>query len=196
MNSSNKVEETEQEKELALRMSDEWAIYNNELAPIEDQVIDSALASNDDEVYAEIGSASNLASNSSLSELTSSTSRNLNASGINPNSGSYKSTLNDMAEMSGSSAINVASNSQLAGVQRHVNKLENVVSMGQGEAQESTKTLADLATNAQREANHQNNLNQQRANDNLGAVGGIAGAYASHSNSLSSNKSDQENGGG
>lgn len=54
------------------------------------------------------------------------------------------------------------------------------MAMGQGQSQEATATLTDIAQSSQRKAFNDASISQQQSDNLLGAAGAIAGAGASY----------------
>jgi hypothetical protein len=180
MNSSNEVEETAYEKELAKVMGEEWEYYKTNIVPIENQVISEALSSNDESVYNEISKNTNLATTTSNSKSLAAVESNLQSSGVDPSSGKYKETTQKLSDLNAINSAKSQTSSEVQGQNRYIDKLSNVVSMGQGEATESVSSLNDLAEDSQRQAASDSSINQQEVNNINGAIGAVGGAVVSN----------------
>ena len=194
MGKSNKIEETEYEKELAAVYKEQWDYYQDSVVPVENQVIEDAKASNDSSVYQNINDDTNLAYQRSFSGASKNSAENLSAKGVDPSSGKFKGTISSLADMEGTVSADAKSRSEVAGQERYIDKLSNVMAMGQGQAQESVATLSDIAVNSQRKAINDASISAQNKANTLSAVGAVGGAYASHS--LNGSKSPAANNGG
>lgn len=174
------IKETEYEKELAQIYAEEWQYYNEKIVPFENQVIDDATAANDKAVYDDISKAVTLGSQQSFGDASNRTLANMSASGINPNSNKFKATLSDLSDNQAASTSDTIARSEVAGQERYAGKLINVMAMGQGQSQEATATLGDIAQGAQRKAFSDSRISQQNTDALMGAAGALAGAAGSH----------------
>ena len=187
MGGSDTVGETEYEKELAKVYSEQWGYYKENIIPVEDRVIADANASNDKSVYQEIGGDVNLGYQKSFKEANKQTLSNLAANNIDPSSGKAKGMISNMADTEASVKADATARSEISGQERYIDKMSNVMAMGQGEAQESVASLSDIAVNSQRKAISDASISAQNKSNTLSAVGAIGGAYASHSMTPSNN---------
>ncbi len=189
MGKSNEVKETEYEKELARVYAEEWGYYQKNVVPFENIVIDDAKSANDKSVYDDISENTNLGYKKSFSEASDAGLSSMKASGINPSSGKFKSAVSDMSDTEASVTSDAKSRSQVAGQERYVGKMSNVMAMGQGQSQEATATLSDIATSSQRKAFNDANNSRQQTDSVLGAAGAVVGAAGSYYNNLPDTKS-------
>lgn len=176
----NKVEETAYEKELAKVYGEQWSYYQDNIVPVEDQVIDDAKTSNDQSTYQTISDDTNLGYQKSFSETGKQALDNMSAQGIDPSSGKAKKAMSSLSDMEGSVKADATARSEIAGQERHIDKMSNVVAMGQGEAQEAVASLNDIAVNSQRKAASDASISAQNKANIHSAVGAVGGAYASH----------------
>lgn len=184
MGKSNEVKETEYEKELAKVYAEEWGLYQEKIVPFENMVIDDAKQSNDESVYGDIAENTNLGYKKSFSEASNNTLANMEAGGINPNSGKFKSAVSDMADGEASVTSDAIARSQVAGQERYIGKMSNIMAMGQGQSQQATATLSDIAYGSQQKA-FNDARNKQAINDSyIGAAGAVAGAAGSYYSNL------------
>jgi hypothetical protein len=186
MGGSDAVEETEYEKELAKVYSEQWGYYKENIMPVEDRVIADANASNDNKVYQEIGGDVNLGYQKSFSDANKQTLSNLASKNIDPSSGKAKAMISNMADTEATVKADATARSEISGQERYIDKMSNVMAMGQGEAQESVSSLSDIAVNSQRKAFSDASISAQNKSNTLSAVGAVGGAYASHSMTPSS----------
>ncbi len=181
MSKSNEVEETEYEKELAKIYGEQWDYYEKNIIPVENQVIDEAKASNDESVYQEISDNTNLGYQKSFSEAGKQTLESLASQGVDPSSGKAKATISSLADIEASVKADATSRSEIAGQERHIDKMSNVVAMGQGESQEAVASLNDIAVSSQRKAVSDASISSQNKANVHSAVGAIGGAFTSNS---------------
>ena len=164
MGKSNEVKETEYEKELAKVYAEEWGLYQEKIVPFENMVIDDAKQSNDESVYGDIAENTNLGYKKSFSEASNNTLANMEAGGINPNSGKFKQGLSDIADGEASVTSDAITRAQVAGQERYIGKMSNIMAMGQGQSQQATATLSDIAYGSQQKA-FNDARNKQDIND-------------------------------
>ncbi len=176
-----KVSETEYEKELAKVYAEQWAYYEDKIVPVENKVIADANSANDASVYEKIGSDTNLSYQKAFDKKNSLTIADMEAKGVNPNSGKFKGEISKLSDMEASSASDAKSRAQSGGQERYVDKMGNVVAMGQGESQSAVASLNDLAVNSQRKSFTDARIDQQSYDNNIGAIGAISGALTSNS---------------
>lgn len=180
MGGSTDVKETEYEKELAKVYAEEWQLYQDEIVPFENIVIQDAKDANDKAVYDDIAESTNLGYKKSFSEAKGNTLASLSASGVNPNSGKFKQTLGDISDSEASVTSDATARSQVAGQERFTGKMSNVMAMGQGQSQEATATLSDIAQSSQRKAFNDAANSRAQSDSLVGAAGAIAGAAGSY----------------
>lgn len=188
MGKSNKVEETEYEKELAKIYGEQWDYYEQNIIPVENKIIDEAKASNDESVYQGIGDDVNLGYKKSFSEAGKQTLNSLSAQGVDPSSGKAKAAISSLSDMEASVKADATSRSEVAGQERHIDKMSNVMAMGQGEAQESVSSLNDIAVNSQQKAISDASIAASNKANIHSAVGAVGGAVAS--NNMNTQKAD------
>lgn len=181
MGGADKVEETEYEKELAKIYKEQWDIYQKDVVPMENIVIGDATSSNDASVYDSIAGDTNLGYQKGFSQAGEQTLDNLAASGVDPSSGKAKGLLSDLSNEQASVSADATTRAQNDGQERYVDKMANVMAMGQGESQQAVASLNDIAINSQREAFQDASISAQNKSNVLSAVGALGGAYASNS---------------
>jgi len=180
MGGDDKVEETAYEKELAKVYSEQWDYYENNIIPIENQVIDEANSSNDDSIYQGISDDVNLGYQKSFSQTRKQTLDNLAAQGVDPSSGKGKGAISSLADIEASVKSDATSRSEVAGQERYIDKMSNVMAMGQGQSQEAVASLNDIAVQSQRKASSDASISAQNKANIHSAVGAVGGAYTSH----------------
>lgn len=180
MGGGDKVEETAYEKELAKVYGEQWDYYEKNIVPVENQVIDDATTSNDASVYQGISDDTNLGYQKSFSDTSKQTLNNMSANGIDPSSGKAKGAISSLSDIEASVKADATSRSEIAGQERYIDKMSNVMAMGQGEAQESVASLNDIAVNSQQKAASDASISAQNKANIHSAVGAVGGAYASH----------------
>lgn len=180
MGGSTDVKETEYEKELAKVYAEEWQLYQDEMVPFENIVIQDAQDANDKAVYDDIAENTNLGYKKSFTEAKNNTLASMQANGVNPNSGKFKQTLGDISNNEASVTSDATARSQVAGQERYIGQMSNVMAMGQGQSQEATATLSDIAQSSQRKAFNDASISQQQSDNWAGLAGATLGAAGSY----------------
>lgn len=192
MGGSDKVKETEYEKELAKVYAEQWDYYETNIIPVENKVIDDAKTSNDASVYQGISDDTNLGYQKSFSEAGKQTLGSLASQGVDPSSGKAKGAVKSLSDIEGSVKADATSRSEVAGQERYIDKMSNVMATGQGEAQEAVASLSDIAVNSQRKAASDASISANNKANAHSALGAIGGAYASNAMSTPSTLSSAE----
>lgn len=190
MGGSTDVKETEYEKELAKVYAEEWGLYQEKIVPFENIVINDAQKANNKAVYDDIAENANLGYKKSFTEAKNNTLSSMQANGVNPNSGKFKQTLSGISNNEASVTSDATARSQVAGQERYIGQMSNVMAMGQGQSQEATATLSDIAQSSQRKAFNDASISQQQSDNLLGAAGAVAGAAGSYYKNLPPPKAD------
>jgi hypothetical protein len=180
MGGSDKAEETEYEKELAKVYGEQWDYYEANIINVENKVINEAKTSNDESTYQGISDDTNLGYQKSFSQTGKQTLNNMAASNIDPSSGKAKQAVSSLADMEASVKADATTRSEIAGQERSINKMSNVMAMGQGEAQSAVSSLNDIAVSSQRKASIDASIAAKDKANIHSAVGAVAGGYASH----------------
>lgn len=181
MGGNDEVKETAYEKELAKVYKEQWSVYKNDVVPMENIVIGDAKSANDASVYKGIAGDTNLGYQKAFSKAGEQTLDNLAASGVDPSSGKAKGQLSDLSNEQASVSADATSRAQNDGQERYIDKMANVMAMGQGQAQSSVASLNDIAVNSQKEAFQDASISAQNKANTLSAIGAVGGAYASNS---------------
>ncbi|MBM7070869.1 hypothetical protein JQC92_02285 [Shewanella sp. 202IG2-18] len=180
MGGDDEIKETEFEKELGKVYSEKWDYYQNNIVPFENQIIEDAKSSNDASVYQSIADDVNLSNKRNFAQASEKTATNLAASGVNPNSGKFKNAVNSLSDMEAVATADSASRAQVSGQERYLDKMGNVMAMGDGQSTKAVSSLSDIAINSQRKAVHDASIAAQNRDSTLEAVGALGGAAASY----------------
>jgi hypothetical protein len=170
------VKESQQEKAAAEVALKKWNYYQETYRPIEDQFMKNVDSMNSD-------GAKDFATGTAASAVTANFDNtrkqaggSLRSAGINPNSGAYKSTMNEIeqAEAGASSDAKVRALNSVE--DNYVTGLSNVSAIGRGQSTQAQHGLHDLAVGAQQKATQSAVDSFNRSSDNLNAAGSLAGA--------------------
>ncbi|EJG1613418.1 TPA: hypothetical protein ACPJZQ_003858 [Vibrio alginolyticus] len=131
----------------------EWNRYQEVFVPIENEYMRITEKMGDEANYEKIAGAANTTSNSATSAAVNQTQKQLSASGFNPSSGKASSASNDIVSGANANEVQTAAQGQHNVTERYTGNLQNVVSMGRGQATQATAGLNDIAAASARKAN-------------------------------------------
>lgn len=170
------VKETEQEKAAAEVALKKWNYYQENFRPIEDEFMKKVDGMNS-------AAAKNFATGTAASAVTANFDNtrdqahaSLTSAGINPNSGAYKSTMNDITNSVGLASADAKVRALNSVDDNYVTGLSNVSAIGRGQSTEAQFGLHDLAVGAQQNATQSAQDSFNRSSANLNAAGSLAGA--------------------
>lgn len=174
---SNEVPETEAQKALAEVAMKQWDLYKTELQPYEDLFIDKVDDLNSQGEYDKLAGTAALGTAQSFGEVRAGLADSMAASGVDPTSGKYQATMNELETDQALSQTDTVNRAQSSQQDRYVAGLKDVAAMGQGQKAEALEGYNNLAnTSLNKAANDaQNKFNEKQAT--LGLVGAMGGAY-------------------
>lgn len=173
---SSEIEETSAEKAAAGVAKEQWDLYKNELSQYEDQFMEKVDDLNSEQNYDNLAGDTNLAYQQAFTQARSNTADSLASAGVDPTSGKYKATMDDLTEQQIGKQIDTTNRVQTDQANKYVAGLQDVVSMGVGQKAEALSGYDSIATNAQKQAISDASTAQSNASATAGAVGTVAGA--------------------
>ena len=181
----DKPKQTAEEKELGRIAVERWNDYQVRFKPIEDQYINDVQMTDSDfnQVRGSTATSVQQAFSGAETDLTN----NLFASGVDPSSGAFIDALDGVSQDRGLSLGTGINEAENAVDNAHVQGLQNVVAMGQGQATQAIDGMGQMAGNATNEAINRSNNSFQERSAGLQLAGTVAGAgTAMYMNSPSS----------
>tara|TARA_Y100000780_G_scaffold230085_1_gene251366 strand:- start:22 stop:603 length:582 start_codon:yes stop_codon:yes gene_type:complete len=174
------IKETSAEKAQAKVAMKRWGDYQNIFNQYENDFMGEVDSwnSSDDLDLAETISARPLAS--TFSDQSAAVQKNLNASGVNPNSGKAKVAKSALGSAQASAEVDAGSRGVSSQQDRYVSGLQSIVAMGQGQAGESISGMTDIADSAQRNAQYDAQIDRMERDNVRSAVGLAVGAGTSY----------------
>lgn len=188
----NKIEETKAEKAQAEIALKRWSDYQEVFKPFENKYMSEVDKMNS---TAQMDRASNLALNpiaTTFAKEGAQIQGNMNASGINPNSGKGIVTRNLVADAQATAEVDAASRTTSMQQDAYVGGLQNITAMGQGQATNAVSGMGDIANRAQSYAADSARDSLANRNNVRSGVGAIVGAGVAYG----MNDNDENNGGG
>ncbi|CAI0848758.1 Uncharacterised protein [Serratia quinivorans] len=169
---SNEVKETENEKAAAQVASQQWDLYQNELRPYENLFMDKVDALNNEQKYADIANDTNLGYQAEFGKARQETATQLAASGLDPSSGKFQGTLDNITSDQVTGQIDTTNRAQSTQADKYVGGLQDVVAMGAGQKADALSGFNSIANTSMQKAQS----DAQRSMSNRQATAGVAGA--------------------
>lgn len=169
---SNEVKETENEKAAAQVASQQWDLYQDELRPYENLFMDKVDALNNEQKYADIANDTNLGYQAEFGKARQDTATQLAASGVDPSSGKFQGTLDDITSDQVAGQIDTTNRAQSTQADKYVGGLQDVVAMGAGQKADALSGFNSIANTSMQKAQS----DAQRSMSNRQATAGVAGA--------------------
>ncbi|MGP3298670.1 hypothetical protein ACTVPH_03565 [Serratia marcescens] len=169
---SNEIKETENEKAAAQVAAQQWDLYQNELRPYENLFMDKVDALNNEQKYSDIANATNLGYQSEFGKARQDTATQLAAGGVDPSSGKFQGTLDNITSDQVVGQIDTTNRAQSTQADKYVAGLQDVVAMGAGQKADAMAGFNSIANSSMQKAQS----DAQRSMGNRQATAGLAGA--------------------
>lgn len=173
---NNEVKETEYEKVAAEIANKYWEIYDTELKQFEDTFIQRVDNFNAESNMADAKAAVDMGYNKAFSESREATAKGMSASGIDPTSGKFKSTMSDLSTEQAVGQSDTINRAQASEQDKYIAGLSDVVTMGMGEQANALASAGDVANMSLNEAKNDafDDFNKRASNLQLaGAATGV-----------------------
>lgn len=181
--SSPDIEETAEQKELAAIAAEQWQYSQTELAPVRDMFIKENLAANDSSKFEQLTGSVKADTGMILEDQLNSGAEQLKASGVDPTSGKFQGTMDEMTSKAATITADNVNRSQVVQQDNYLKGLSNVVAMGEKKAMDAQQGLSDVAADSAAYATDSALRSSQRRGDNQQALGfGLGVAYDSLEN--------------
>jgi len=144
------IEETEQERALAEVTKGQWAHYTTDLRPLEDRWLKDLRMDSGDKSMVASQTAAGIGSQ--YDKAKAETTGNMFTKQVDPSSGKFVGAMTELGVSRGKATGAGVSRGVQAVDDATVQNLQNAVSIGRGQAAESTAEMGSIAGNAQREA--------------------------------------------
>lgn len=187
---SGEVKETSLQKAQADIASEQWSTYQNDLKQYEDLFMDKVDNLNDESNYTKVAGDAATQTSSAFGQARQKTADNLAASGIDPTSGKYQSTMKDLTNKQVSSQIDTVTKAQNDQSDKYVAGLQDVVAIGSGQEADALSGYSSLASSSAAKAasDAESAFNSHSALTNgLGTAAGLYAAYGSKSGGSNTN---------
>lgn len=187
---SNEVKETSAEKAQASVAADQWSYYQSNLKQYEDLFMDKVDSLNNESNYTKVAGDAATQTSGAFGQVRQKTADNLAASGIDPTSGKYQSTMKDLTNKQVSSQIDTVTKAQNDQSDKYVAGLQDVVAIGSGQEADALSGYSSLASSSAAKAasDAESAFNSHSALTNgLGTAAGLYAAYGSKSGGSNTN---------
>lgn len=187
---STKVKETSAEKAQAAVAADQWSYYQNNLKQYEDLFMDKVDNLNNESNYDNVAGDAATQTSSAFGEARDKTAANLAASGVDPTSGKYQSTMKDITDKQSVSQLDTVSRAQNTQADKYTAGLSDVVAIGNGQEADALSGYSSLANSSasKAQADAESAFNSHSALTNgLGTAAGLYAAYGSKSGGSNTN---------
>ena len=145
---STEVKETSAEKAQAAVVADQWRYYQNNLKQYEDLFMDKVDNLNNESNYEKVAGDAATQTSGAFGQARQKTADNLAASGIDPTSGKYQSTMKDLTNKQVSSQIDTVTKAQNDQSDKYVAGLQDVVAIGSGQEADALSGYSSLASSS------------------------------------------------
>lgn len=171
------VKETKEEQALAEVADQKWKYYQDNYKPIENEYMKRVDEIDSEGAYGFVKGAAGSSTAAAFETPKQQMAQQLQESGVNPNSGKYKSSMSGLSDAQGSSAADLMSRAQIDQQDQYIQGVSNVSAMGRGQATAAQAGLSDVAGTAASQARSDatNAWNERAAlRSSVGAVAGAA----------------------
>jgi len=174
------VKETSYQKAQADIAASQWNMYQNDLKQYEDLFMDKVDNLNDESNYDKVAGDAAAQTTSAFSDTQQALADNMAASGIDPTSGKYQATMDDVARAQVDSQVDTTSRAQNAQADKFTAGLSDVAAIGQGEKADALEGYSTLARASGDKAisDAESEFNSKQAT--LNTIGSVAGAYGAY----------------
>ena len=177
---STEVKETSAEKAQASVAADQWSYYQNNLKQYEDLFMDKVDNLNNESNYDKVAGDAATQTSSSFGEARDKSATNLAASGVDPTSGKYQSTMKDITDKQSVSQLDTVNRAQNSQADKYTAGLSDVVAIGNGQEADALSGYSSLASSSAAKAasDAESAFNSHSALTN--GLGTAAGMYAKY----------------
>ncbi|MEZ8965481.1 hypothetical protein AB6E53_02220 [Vibrio breoganii] len=181
--SDNEIKETSAEKASAQVAKDQWALYENELKPFEENFIQRVQSLDSQQAKNAGKDAVSVGNNRAFSEAKGAVADQMTSAGVDPSSGKFQTAIQEVGADQAISQGDTMNRMETSIQDRKMAGLSDVVAMGDGEKGEAMSGMDAVASSSLRKATSDayNSFNRSSANGQLaGAVVGAGANYATN----------------
>lgn len=187
---SNEVKETSAEQAQASVAADQWDYYQSNLKQYENLFMDKVDSLNNESNYTKVAGDAATQTSSAFGQARNAAATTMAASGIDPTSGKYQSTMKDLTEKQASSQLDTVTKAQNSQADKYTAGLSDVVAIGNGQEADALSGYSAMASSSAAKAasDAESAFNSHSALTNgLGTAAGLYAAYGSKSGGSNTN---------
>lgn len=178
---SNEIKETSQQRAQAEIARKQWDLYNQRLKPMENIFMAKVDKLNDEDKYQNLAGVTNLGYQKQFGDVRHQAANQLTAAGIDPGSGKFQETMNDISSEQAIGQTDATNRVQSSQADKYIAGLQDVVALGAGQKADALQGYNSLAENSLRKAGMDAQAAYMRRQGNASLVGagmGALGGYA------------------
>ncbi|ENM6165385.1 hypothetical protein AB8H46_000724 [Salmonella enterica] len=177
---SNEIKETSQQKAQAEIAMKQWRLYSDRLKPMENIFMGKVDKLNDGSKYQNLAGITNLGYQKQFGDVRQQAANQLTAAGIDPGSGKFQETMNDISGEQAIGQIDATNRAQSSQADKYVAGLQDVIALGAGQKADALQGYNSLAENSLRKAGMDAQAAYMRRQGNASLVGAGLGAVAGY----------------
>ncbi|EAW1321205.1 hypothetical protein D1914_20525 [Salmonella enterica] len=178
---SGEIKETSQQRAQAEIARKQWDLYNQRLKPMENIFMAKVDKLNDEDKYQNLAGVTNLGYQKQFGDVRHQAANQLTAAGIDPGSGKFQETMNDISSEQAIGQTDATNRVQSSQADKYIAGLQDVVALGAGQKADALQGYNSLAENSLRKAGMDAQAAYMRRQGNASLVGagmGALGGYA------------------
>ncbi|EBS2694793.1 hypothetical protein ZQ65_15175 [Salmonella enterica subsp. enterica serovar Newport] len=178
---SGEIKETSQQRAQAEIARKQWDLYNQRLKPMENIFMAKVDKLNDEDKYQNLAGVTNLGYQKQFGDVRHQAANQLTAAGIDPGSGKFQETMNDISGEQAIGQTDATNRVQSSQADKYIAGLQDVVALGAGQKADALQGYNSLAENSLRKAGMDAQSAYMRRQGNASLVGaglGALGGYA------------------
>lgn len=178
---SGEIKETSQQRAQAEIARKQWDLYNQRLKPMENIFMAKVDKLNDGSKYQNLAGVTNLGYQKQFGDVRHQAANQLTATGIDPGSGKFQETMNDISGEQAIGQTDATNRVQSSQADKYIAGLQDVVALGAGQKADALQGYNSLAENSLRKAGMDAQAAYMRRQGNASLVGagmGALGGYA------------------
>ncbi|HBJ7176182.1 TPA: hypothetical protein LDI53_002481 [Salmonella enterica subsp. enterica serovar Chincol] len=183
---SGEIKETSQQKAQAEIAMKQWRLYSDKLKPMENIFMADVDKLNNKDKYQNLAGVTNLGYQKQFGEVRHQAANQLAAAGVDPGSGKFQDTMNDISGEQAIGQTDATNRVQSSQADKYVAGLQDVVALGAGQKADALQGYNSLAENSLRKAGMDAQAAYMRRQGKASLVGAGMGALAGYA----SNKFD------
>ncbi|EDZ9221046.1 hypothetical protein RDB90_004100 [Salmonella enterica] len=177
---SGEIKETSQQKAQAEIAMKQWRLYSDKLKPMENIFMADVDKLNNKDKYQNLAGVTNLGYQKQFGEVRHQAANQLAAAGVDPGSGKFQETMNDISGEQTIGQTDATNRVQSSQADKYIAGLQDVVALGAGQKADALQGYNSLAENSLRKAGMDAQAAYMRRQGNASLVGAGMGALAGY----------------